>query len=191
MAAAMNWLDYLLLLIIVLSIIHGLAHGALRMLTSIFSFILGIYAALTWHSQVAALVQAHLGASPFSSELIGWIAIFLLVFALVEIAGQRIIALAALVHLNLVDRLAGAALGAVLGVVFSGINIVLLTALLPANYPLLQNSALAPRILSYDQKLVDYVPPQLRQAYQDKRNQLAQYWNDKNKNPATTADSSR
>jgi membrane protein required for colicin V production len=182
--AGMNWLDYALLVIIGLSVVHGLSHGALRMLTSILSFVLGIYGAYMWHGYAGAFVQAHLGTSPGASDIIGYAAIFLLVFLAVEFAGQRVSAFAELVHLNLLDRLAGAAFGAVLGAIFAGLNIVVLTSLLPSNYPLLQNSQLAPEILSYDQTLVGYIPPEVRQAYQDKRQQLARYWQAKRKNIA-------
>jgi len=187
----MNWLDFALLIIIGLTVVHGLSHGALRMLTSILSFVLGIYAALMWHSYAGAIAQSHLGTSPVTSDIIGYVAIFLLVFVAVELLGQRIIALAQLVHLNLLDRLAGAALGMVLGAIFAGLNIVLLTALLPPNYPLLQNSELAPKVLSYDQKLVGYVPSQVKQVYQDKRDQLTRYWNAKRANPASAAPTPR
>ena len=119
------------------------------------------------------------------------VATILLVFAAVEVVGQRIIALAELVHLNLLNRLAGAALGAVLGVLFAGLNIVLLTTLLPPNYPLLQNSELAPEILSYDQRLLGYVPSQVKQIFEDKRGQLTRYWNTKRNSPASTAEPTR
>jgi membrane protein required for colicin V production len=179
MAAGMNWLDYALIIICGLSVVHGLSHGALRMLTSILSFALGIYGGWKWHGPVGAFAQSHLGTSPVTSNIVGYVAIFLLVFIAVEITGQRIIVLAQLVNLTLLDRLAGAALGAVLGVIFAGLNIVLLTIMLPANYPLLQNSELAPEVLSYDQRLLGYVPPQVKQVYQDKRDQLVRYWNTK------------
>ena len=186
----MNSLDYALIIIIGLSVLHGLSHGALRMLTSILSFALGIYGASKWHGQVGALVQSHFGTSPITSDIIGYVVIFLLVFAAVEIVGQRIIALAEFIHLNLLNRLAGAALGAVLGALFAGLNIVLLTTLLPPNYPLLQNSELAPEILSYDQKLLEYAPSQVKQVYENKRSQLARYWNTKRNSP-TPAESTR
>jgi membrane protein required for colicin V production len=191
MAAGMNWLDYALIIIIGLSVLHGLSRGALRMLTSILSFALGIYGASIWHAQIGLLAQSHLGTSPAASNIIGYIAIFLIVFVAVEMAGQRIIALAQLIHLNLLDRLAGAALGAVLGAIFAGLNIILLTTLLPANYPLLQNSELAPEILAYDQSLLDYIPSQMKQVYEDKRNQLVRYWNNKHDSPATADESTR
>jgi membrane protein required for colicin V production len=189
--AGMNWLDYALMIIIGLSVLHGLSHGALRMLTSILSFALGIYGASMWHVRAGALAQYHFGTSQATSDLIGYVAIFLSIFVAVEIVGQRIIALAALIHLNLLDRFAGAALGAVLGALFAGLNIVLLTTLLPPNYPLLQNSKLAPKILSYDHRLLEYVPSQMKQVYEDKRGQLARYWDTKRNSPAAAAEPSR
>jgi membrane protein required for colicin V production len=191
MAAGMNWLDYALIIIVGLSVVHGLSHGALRMLTSILSFALGIYGASMWHVHAGALAQSHLGTSPVTSDIIGYVTIFLLLFAAVEIGGQRIIALAQFVHLNLLDRLAGAVFGAMLGAIFAGLNIILLTMLLPPNYPLLQNSELAPKILSTDQSLLGFVPSQMRQVYQDKRDQLARFWNARRDSPATAADSTR
>lgn len=185
MAGGMNWLDYVLLIIIGLSVLHGLSHGALRMLTSLLSFALGIYAASVWHGQAAKLAQAHLGTSPSSSEILGYAAVFVLIFVAVEAVGHRIIALAEVAHLNLLDRLAGAALGAVLGAIFAGLNILLLTALLPSNYPLVQNSELAPKILSYDRELMKYVPAQVQQAYQNKREQLTRYWEAKQTGPVS------
>jgi membrane protein required for colicin V production len=181
---AMNWLDYVLLIIIGFSVVHGLSHGALRMLTSLLSFALGIYGAWVWHGQAATLAQSHLGTSPLTSEIIGYAAVFVLIFMAVQSLGQRIITLTEVAPLNLLDRLAGAGLGAVLGAIFAGLNIVLLTALLPSNYPLLQNSQLAPKILSYDRELMKYIPPQVKQIYQDKRDQLTRYWDAKHGSPA-------
>lgn len=174
--AGMNWLDYALLVIIGLSVIHGLSHGALRMLTTFLSLVLGIYGASKWHNHAAAFSQYHFGTTPAISDVMGYVAVFLLLFVAVEMVGQRLTALATLIHLNVVDRLAGAAFGAVLGAIFAGLNIVLLTAVLPANYPLLQNSELAPQIMSYDQELVAYVPPAVKEVYEQKRGQLARYW---------------
>ena len=180
----MNWLDYVLLIIIGLSVVHGLSHGALRMLTSLLAFVLGIYGASVWHGQATTFAQSHLRISPLSGEIIGYAIVFVLIFVAVESVGQRIVALAELARLNLLDRLAGAGLGAVLGAIFAGLNIILLTAVLPSNYPVLQNSQLAPKILAYDRELVKYIPPQLEQAYENKREQLGRYWDAGHDNPA-------
>jgi membrane protein required for colicin V production len=161
------------------------------MLTSILSFALGIYGASIWHAQVGSLAQSRLGTSPVASSIIGYVAIFLIIFVTVELAGQRIIAFAQLVHLNLLDRLAGAVFGAVLGVIFAGLNIILLTTVLPANYPLLQNSELTPEILAYDKGLLDYIPSRMKQVFEDKRTQLGHYWNTRHDNPATADESTR
>jgi membrane protein required for colicin V production len=191
MVAGMNGLDYALLIIVGLSILHGLARGALRMLTSILSLALGIYGAFIWHSRAAELAQSHLGTSATTSAIIGYVAIFLLVFTAVGFIGRRMIVLAHFVHLNLIDRLAGAAFGALLGVVIAGLNVALLTTFLRPDHPLLQNSELAPQVLEYDEELVGYVPPQVKQIYENNRDQLARYWKLKHNSPANTDESTR
>jgi membrane protein required for colicin V production len=187
----MNGLDYAFIAIIGFGALYGLSHGVLRMATSILSFVLGIYAASIWHGRAGALAQYHLGTSPATSEIIGYVAVFVLVFIAIEFAGRRLILAAHIVNLNLVDRLGGAVFGAVLATVFAGLDIVILTAVLPPDYPLLRNSKLAARILSYDEALLDYVPVEVKQVYQEKHDQLVSYWNGRNKNPATTPDEAR
>jgi membrane protein required for colicin V production len=189
-AAGMNWLDYALLLILGLSVLHGLAYGALRMASPIVSFALAIYSAFLWHARAAAMVHFHFGTSPAASQVVGYITVFLLTFVLAGMAAQRIIGLAEVVNLNLVDRLAGAAFGGVIGALIAGLNIVVLTAILPPNYPLLQNSELAPEIISYDRRLLEFVPSQFRDLYQDKRDRLVRYWAAKNNPPVTATGSS-
>jgi membrane protein required for colicin V production len=181
----MNWLDYAIIVIVGFGVLHGLSRGVLRMLTAILSFALGIDGALAWHGRAEGMVQFHLGTSPASSEIIAYVAIFLLIFVAVEIVGQRLIAFAQLFHLNLLDRLAGAALGGALATIFAAFDIVLLTAIVPPNYPLLQNSTLAPEVDYYNRMLLGYVPPQVRKLYETKRDELVNYWNAKRNNPAT------
>ena len=185
MAAGMNGLDYALIAIIGFGALYGLAHGVLRMATSILSFAMGIYAAWAWHERATALAQYHLGTAPAASGLIAYIAVFVMVFVAIEFAGHRLISLAHIVNLNLVDRLGGALVGALLGTIFAGLDIVILTAVLPPDYSLLQNTRLAPTILSYDKTLLDYVPPDVKALYQEKHDQLLSYWNSKNRNPVT------
>ncbi|HKV55995.1 MAG TPA: CvpA family protein [Candidatus Binataceae bacterium] len=187
----MNGLDYALLIVVGFGVLYGLAHGALRMATSILSFVLGLYLASLWHKQAAALAGNYLHTSPTASDYIGYIAVFVIVFVAVEIVGQRIIALAHIVNLNFVDRLGGALFGAALAAVFAGLDVVILTAILPANYPLLQQSQLAPRLLSYNEMLLEYVPPQVKELYEEKRSQFAGYWNGKNNDPAAARDRAR
>jgi len=180
----MNGLDYAIVVIVGLGALHGLARGALRMATSILSLGAGIYAASTWYGQAAAIAQNHLGTGPVVSEVIGYAAAFAVAFIAVEYAGGRIIRLARIIHLNWIDRIGGGAFGAGIAVVLAGLNILLLTAILPPNPPILRDSQLAPRVIAYNQALIAYVPPQVKQLYGEKRDELLRYWAGKRGQPS-------
>jgi membrane protein required for colicin V production len=186
MMAGMNGLDYAIVAIVGLGALHGLSRGALRMATSLLSLAAGIYAASTWYGQAAAIAQSRLGTSPAMSEVIGYAAVFAIVFLAVEYAGGRVVRLAQIIHLNWIDRIGGGIFGAALALVFAGFNILLLTAILPAKPPLLRDSELAPRVIAYNQVLVGYVPPQVKTLYDEKRGELMRYWADKHPEPATS-----
>ena len=191
MAAQLNGLDYAIIIILGFGALYGLGRGALRMATSILSLVLGVYAASAWYGRAGAIAQTNLHTSPTVSMVIGYGVVFLIVFVAVEFAGARVVALAHIIHLNWVDRLGGGVFGAAIAAIFAGLDIVILTALLPATSPLLQNSRLAPRVLDYNQVLLAYVPPQVKQLYVEKRDELVRYWEHERKNPATSTDSSK
>lgn len=184
MPSGMNGLDYAIVAVIAFGALYGLTRGALRMATSILSLALGIYAASGWYGRAGALAQQHLGTSPAASAAIGYAVVFLLVFIAVEYAGASIVHLAHIIHLNWIDRLGGAAFGAALAAIFAGLDVVLLTALMPANPPLIRQSQLAPRVIAYNQTLAAYVPPQIKDLYEEKRAELIDFWTRKEANPA-------
>src|ERR1700691_2144628 len=180
MFAGMNGLDYAIIAIVGLSALHGLTRGALRMSTSILSRGLGIFAASLYYGRAAALAERYLKTSPTMSAVIGYVAVFVIVFIAVEYVGGRVVTLVKIIHLSAIDRLAGAAFGAVIGLVLAGLMVVAITAVMPATPPLLRDSKLAPRVLQYNQVLLAYVPPQVKISYEEKRTEMMQYWQSKN-----------
>jgi uncharacterized membrane protein required for colicin V production len=102
--------------------------------------------------------------------------VFVIVLIAIGYAGATIIRLAAIIHLNWIDRLAGAVLGASIGAVIAGFVVLSLTAVLPPDPDLLRDSRLAPRVLGYNQVLMGYVPEQVKQSYEAKRAELYHQW---------------
>jgi uncharacterized membrane protein required for colicin V production len=94
----------------------------------------------------------------------------------VEIVGTSAIRLMQIVHLNPLDRLAGAVLGAGVAAVIAGLAVMLMAAILPANAALLRNSQLVPMLLAYNEMLVGYIPGDARIAYERNRDDLMKYW---------------
>jgi membrane protein required for colicin V production len=174
--AGMNGLDFAIIAIVGLGALSGLSRGALRMATSILSLVLGIYAASIYYGRAAALAHKYLSTSPTMSAVIGYVAVFLIVFVAIEYAGGTIVRLAQIIHLSWIDRLAGGILGAAIGVLLAGFLVVGMTAVLPPNPSLLRDSKLAPQVLGYNQVLMAYVPPEVRKSYEEKRAELYRQW---------------
>ena len=186
MFAGMNGLDYAIIAIVALGALHGLTRGALRMATSILSLVLGIFAASLYYGRAAALAESYLKTSPTMSAVIGYVAVFAIVFIAIEFMGGRVINLVRMIHLTAADRLAGAAFGAVIGLILAGLMVVAITAVMPATPPLLRDSKLAPRVLQYNQALLAYVPPQVKISYEEKRTEMVQFWQAKSESPDAT-----
>jgi membrane protein required for colicin V production len=172
----LNGLDYAILAIVAVGVLHGLTRGALRMLTSILSLVLGIYTASIYYGRAATFAQNYLKTNPTVSAIIGYAVIFIIVFILIEMAGNRIIQLIRIIHLNWLDRLGGAFVGAIIGAVLAGLVVVAITAALPPESPTLAKSKLAPEVLGYDRQLLGFVPAQVEKMYEEKRAELFRDW---------------
>jgi uncharacterized membrane protein required for colicin V production len=186
--AAMNKLDYLILAIVAIAALYGLGRGALRMMTSILSIVLGVVVAAAGAARAGAIVQYYFGSSPEVSTAAGYVILFLAVVIAVELVGRRIIIFAHIINLNWIDRLGGLIFGAALGVVLAGVNVLLLSGVIASSEPLLRDSQMAPRVIAWNQALLAYVPPKLKSMYEQKRDDLRRYWNPENQNPARTPD---
>jgi membrane protein required for colicin V production len=174
--AGLNGLDYAILAIVAVSALHGLTRGALRMLTSILSLVLGIYTASIYYDRAAALVQRYLATGPTVGAIAGYATVFIAIFLLIEMAGNRIVQLIRIVHLSWLDRLGGAIVVAVIGVVLAGLVVVAMTAALPAESPILVKSELAPQVAAYNHELLGFIPTQVEQMFEQKRAQLLRAW---------------
>jgi uncharacterized membrane protein required for colicin V production len=172
----LNGLDYAILAIVGFGALSGLTRGALRMATSILALVLGIYAASIYYPRAEVIAQKYFTTSPTASAVIGWAAVFIIVYIAIEYVGGRVIRLTQIVHLTWIDRLAGGVLGASIGAVLAGLVVVGLTMVLPPKTSLLSDSKFAPRVLGYNQVLMAYVPSQVKITYEEKRAELYREW---------------
>jgi uncharacterized membrane protein required for colicin V production len=174
----MNTLDYAIVGAAIFGSIYGVSRGVLRMATSAASLAAGVYFAMAYHSQGGAMAERALGNSVGSTAIavLGYVAVFVIVFAGVETAGSILIRLMHIVHLSWADRLGGGVVGGVVACLFAGFGVLLMTAMLPPDTVLLRDSQLTPQVLAYNQVLLSYVPAEVRDAYQVRRDALVHYW---------------
>ena len=172
----LNGLDYTAIALLAVGAIYGLQRGALRMVTSAVSLLAAVYFASFYYNKAGALAETQLGSSHAVGAIIGYVAVFALIFTAVELIGSTAVRLAHIVHLSPIDRLAGGLLGSGIAAVFAGLTVMLLAAVMPPDADLLRNSQLVPMLLAYNQMLVDYIPGDARLAYERNRDDLMRYW---------------
>jgi uncharacterized membrane protein required for colicin V production len=172
----LNGLDYVGIALFAVGAIYGLQRGALRMVTSVVSLAAAVYFASLYYTKAGSIAETQLGSSHTVGAVIGYVAVFALIFTAVEIVGSSAIRLMQIVHLSPIDRLAGGLLGAGIAAVFAGLIVMLMAALLPSDAALLRNSQLVPMLLAYNEMLVEYIPGDAKLAYERNRDDLMKYW---------------
>jgi uncharacterized membrane protein required for colicin V production len=155
----MNGLDYGIIALIAIGAIHGISQGALRMLTSVAALFVGIYFASLYYPRAGTVFE-----------------LFVAVFFIIHLAGSALMRILHVVRMNWLDRLAGGAVGAAVAGVAAGLIVMLLAAVLPPDAPMLRTSQLSGRLLVYNRVLVNYIPPEVKEAYEAKRADLMRYW---------------
>jgi membrane protein required for colicin V production len=172
----LNGLDYVAIALMALGAIYGLRHGALRMVTSAVSLGAAIYFASFYYTKAGNFAEMQFGVSPDVGAVVGYVAVFAVIFAAVELIGSTAIRLVHVVHLNPLNRLIGGLLGAGIAAVLAGLAVMVLAAVMPRDTTLLRNSRLVPMLLAYNEMLVGYIPGDARIAYERNRDDLMKYW---------------
>jgi membrane protein required for colicin V production len=172
----MNGLDYATIMVIGLGAIYGLSRGALRMITSLLSLVGGLYAASLYHEAAARVAGREFGAESTTAHILGYVAVFVLVFLAIEIIGNAVIRIVQLVRMGWIDRLIGGAAGAAIAGITLGFAIMAMMVLLPARAEIIKDSTLAPDLLAWDNALIDCIPPELKTQYEKRRNEFLALW---------------
>ena len=159
----MHLLDWILLLILAVSVISALVKGFVHEVLMMTATVLGILLA-TWKYQALA---AHWTVihQPALRDFLAWMAILcavLVAAALIAHLARKLIEAAGL---RWFDRLLGGALGLVRGVVICIVLLVMLTVF-PFNLELLRNSRLAPDLLVAGDLFADVLPGTMQRDFQ-------------------------
>ena len=172
----MNAFDFVVLAVLALGAIHGLRNGLLTMVTSFVALLAALYLASLHYTETAAIIARQFGSNPTLATVLGYVAVFLVVFIAVQFVGGMIVSVLTMASLGWIDRLAGGFLGGAIAAAVAGLAVMLLTTVLPANTALLRNSEAVPMLLAYDAMLVRYIPEEAKEAYQHNRDILIRAW---------------
>ena len=88
---AMNAFDFVVLAAVVFGAIHGLRNGLLTMVTSLVALIAALYLASVHYSEAASIIARQLGSNPTLATVLGYVAVFLVVFVVDHVVRPYVI----------------------------------------------------------------------------------------------------
>lgn len=139
----MNWLDWMILLVISLAVLSGLAQGFFRAASSLAGLIVGLLVA-TWDYKQAAAMLEPLIHEKSLNHAAGFLLILLLVMIAASILGRLLAKGFKWLGVAWLDHLAGAAFGLVQGMLLVTIGLILLLAFAPNPYGVKNSKYAAP-----------------------------------------------
>ncbi len=128
---SVNFLDFILLVFVALFIVSGYRKGIIIGLATIAALILGIYAAVHFSIFLNDILAERFDPSPNTLPILSFIVTFFLVVIGVILVARLTEKFADVIGLGFLNRLGGAILGLIKGVILASIVIFLLTFLDP------------------------------------------------------------
>jgi len=156
-----NWLDFVIFILMFLSILKGSFEGFSRAVTTVLGVICGFWAAMNFVRPLALKLSVWFN-DPVWPYIIGFLLIFLLVYLSFVVVGIIFKGALKIIRLSWVDNLLGAFVGAVKGMLLVGVLLFLLTLFLPSNSSVLRDSYLYPRFVHFARLLSPLVPEDVR-----------------------------
>jgi len=155
----MNWLDILILAIIMASAILGIVKGLVKQVIGLAAVVAGLVLAALYYETAAGLFETFV-----HNGLVGRFLGFLLIFIVVLVAGSVLawlISKAMVGPLAFVNRVFGGVFGLVKAVLICGILVFAMTAF-EIGRPALGESVLAPFCFGVTRAVVNMIPQDLR-----------------------------
>ena len=156
----MNLADWIILLVLLISVIQAASSGFFQEAFGIAGLVFG-YLVAAWQYQRMAGHFAPYLSSPWLGEMVAFLAIFLGVMILAGILGKIVRWVVREAGLSVVDRFFGGVLGLIRGSLLIAIVLIGMTAFTPTSQ-WLQGSGLAPYFLVVGRAAIWLAPAELR-----------------------------
>ena len=183
----MNWLDFLLAFILVSSFIHGVVRGFARAIVGLISALAGLLLAL-WFYGVAGSIFAEYVSHKSIANFLGFATVFFLTVLAGALIGRLLAKIFKWVGLGWLDRLLGAALGALRDTLFS-IGIVLILCAFSRNPPprSVVSSRIAPYILGASSLFSSIAPRELKDGFDESYEKVKKIWSEITSSSSSTS----
>ena len=163
----MNLLDLIIIAFMIFLIVRGFFRGFFREIGSLAGVIFGICLANLFQPQVTRLLSLFLPSGKFLA-LLGFALIFVVVLMVCNLMGRGLRRLFGKALVGWPDKIPGAGLATLKGLIITYFGIVLFTFFVPSKAPLITQSRLAPLIITSYQSMVSVVSPESHPSWKKK-----------------------
>lgn len=174
----MNWLDIVLAIVFALSVLGGLAKGFARVGIGFLAALLGLFCGLWFYGAAGYYFLpyvSHKGIANF----IGFLLVFFTFVVLGALTGKLLGLLFKWVGLSWLDRLLGAAFGALRGLVFAIALVLALMAFAPEPPPRsVVESRAAPYLIGAAEMCASLAPHEVREGVRASYDRVREIWED-------------
>jgi membrane protein required for colicin V production len=174
----MNLLDYVVVLILSICLVRGIFRGLIKELSSLVGALSGLYAAYAYYPRLAQPLSRWI-SEPAYANISACLLLFVSIYILVSIMGVIIKYLMDIAFLGWADRIGGAFLGAVKGVLLVSVLILVLTTFLPQNAQILRDSLSAHSFMRVSATLAQTATKDIRALFSYKMKELSKTWQEK------------
>lgn len=169
-----NFLDVIILLIFLYTVLRGIVAGLIREVVSVAGLILGAILAHTFYERLAAFVARVWNGEHLA--LLCYVLLFGLVFVGCILIGAALRKGLELTMLAWIDRVAGGLLGLLKGILFSSVLLFSLTVVLSPRSTFITGSKLAPYVNKGAVYVAHFVPAELTRSFREKSKHLKDQW---------------
>jgi len=168
----MNWIDFGLAVVMIVSVISGIKLGFARTAIGLLALILALVFGLRYYPAVAVSLRPHISHST-AANLLGFAIVFFGIIILGEVVTGMLSRFIRMMDLVWLDRALGGAFGVVRGFLFSAIAIWAIMAFMPVSPKLmLSQSRLAPCVMDAARRVADASPDEVRQTFRESYREL-------------------
>jgi membrane protein required for colicin V production len=173
----MNWLDVVLLLVLVGSVVTSFSTGLAREVVGLVSRIAALVLAIWFYGTAGSFLQPFV-SSPGIANFCGFLMVFCGVLILGAILGRVLGRLMKVAGLSFVDRLLGAGFGAARGLLISIALVLALLAFTPGKSPpnAVVHSKVAPYVIDAARVCAAVAPHELKDGFRKSYEQVKTIW---------------
>jgi membrane protein required for colicin V production len=172
----MNWVDIIIVIILVIGLGKGLSNGFVRGLFGLAALVLGIMVAAANYEQVTEVLFSRLEVGAQGQAILGFLLVFVVVLILVSVVGRILSKALKLASLGWLDRLAGGILGVVMACLFTGVILLLVVMAGLQSNTGVARSTVAPTVIAVMDTVVTFAPDTVREMIEEHYVKLRLEW---------------